>query len=340
MGSLMLQEALAAASVVSAQREQTEEGLVRLARTLVENPPHAALTVARGSSDHAASYFAYLTMSRIGVPVVSLPMSLVTLHHAPLAVKGHLAISVSQSGQSPDLVETMTGLGERGATTVAFVNRTESPLSRACQWTVPLCAGAEESVAATKSYIAGLAALARLVAHWQGDAKLLRALTALPAQLEAATQVNGAKAVDILAVADRTMVVGRGLGFAVAAEAALKLKEVSSIQAEAFSGAEIRHGPMALIEQGYPLLVFALRGPEQRGLIELGEEMRGRGARVIVAAPSDVKERDITLTVADDEVLDPILAIQSFYLIAAQVAEMRGLNPDVPRHLSKVTRTR
>ncbi|WP_394825339.1 SIS domain-containing protein [Pendulispora albinea] len=340
MGSLMLQEALASASVVSAQSREVDQGIQALARTLRERPPSVALTVARGSSDHAANYFAYLTMSELGVPVVSLPMSLVTLNHAPLVVDGQLAISVSQSGQSPDLVETMSTLRARGATTVAFVNRTESPLAEACQWTVPLSAGPERSVAATKSYIGALSALARLVAHWREDPKLLAALGTLPARLEEATQSDGGTAVDALAVSDRAMVVGRGLGFAVALEAALKLKETSSIQAEAFSGAEIRHGPMALIEQGYPLFVFALRGAEQKGLIELAEEMRGRGARVILAAPADIQGRDVTLAVADDESLDPILAIQTFYLIAARVAEMRGFNPDVPRHLSKVTHTR
>jgi len=340
VGSLMLKEALASASVVGAQIHQADDVLAVLGRTLIEKPPSVVLTVARGSSDHAAQYFAYLTMLEVGVPVVSLPMSLTTLHRAPLSVTGQLAISVSQSGQSPDLVETMTALSQRGATTVAFVNRTESPLARACKWTVPLCAGTEQSVAATKSYIGALAALARLVGHWRRDPRLLKALASLPAQLEEATQIDGSVAIDALAVTDRAMVVGRGLGFAVALEAALKLKETSSIQAEAFSGAEIRHGPMALIEQGYPLLVFALRGPEQQGLLELATEMRERGARVLLAAPADVKERDLTLAVADNEVLDPILAIQTFYLIAARVAEMRGLNPDVPRHLSKVTHTR
>jgi glucosamine--fructose-6-phosphate aminotransferase (isomerizing) len=136
------------------------------------------------------------------------------------------------------------------------------------------------------------------------------------------------------------MLVGRGLGFAVALEAALKLKETCAIQGEAFSGAEIRHGPMALVEEGYPVIVFALRGPEQKGLLELASYLRSRNARVVLAAPADIAERDLTLAVADDEVLDPLLAIQTFYIVAAKVAERRGLNPDVPRHLSKVTLTR
>lgn len=339
MESWMLKEALSAADAVELQRRCADEPLSALGRRLRELPPTLALTVARGSSDHAASYFAYLVMQRLGIPVVSLPMSLVTLHDAPLAVAGQLAVGVSQSGQSPDLVETMTALGAAGAQTVAFVNRTESPLAELCDYVIPLCAGVEQSVAATKSYIAALAAVARLVAHWQRDARLLEALATLPDRLASAAAASGSAAIDALVPAGRTMMVGRGLGFAVALEAALKLKETCAIQAEAFSGAEIRHGPMALIEEGYPLLIFALRGPEQRGLLELAGFFRARNARVVLAAPEDVADRDMTLATADDEVLDPILAIQTFYVIAAKLAELRGLNPDVPRHLSKVTRT-
>ena len=192
-------------------------------------------------------------------------------------------------------------------------------------------------MAATKSYIAALAIVARLVAHWQKDARLLDALATLPERLMSAASSSGSAAIDALVPAERTMLVGRGLGFAVALEAALKLKETCAIQAEAFSGAEIRHGPMALIDKGYPLLVFALRGAEQKGLVELASYFRQRDARVVLAAPAAVAERDLTLNVADDEVLDPILAIQTFYVIAATVAELRGLNPLVTRNLSKVT---
>lgn len=340
MASLMLEEALYAAEAVAAQHMYADEALAALGRALAVERPSLALTVARGSSDHAANYFAYLAMQRLGVPVVSLPMSLVTLHRAPLAVKGQLAVALSQSGQSPDLIDTMKALGAAGARTAALVNKHQSPLAAACEWVVPLCAGDEKSVAATKSYITSLSAVARLVAHWQADDALLAALANLPQRLTEATRQDWTAAVDVLRDAERIMVVGRGLGFAVALEAALKFKETCAIQAEAFSGAEIKHGPMALIDDGYPLLIFAPRGPEQQGLIDLAEEMRGRGAKVLLAAPDNIVSRDLTLALADDEALDPLLAIQSFYLMAARLSEARGLNPDVPRHLSKVTCTR
>jgi glutamine---fructose-6-phosphate transaminase (isomerizing) len=340
MTSLMEQEALAAAQAVATQPARIDFVLSELARELNARPPTLALTVARGSSDHAASFFAYLVMRRMGLPVVSLPMSLITLHKAPLAVAGQLAVALSQSGRSHDLVDTMAAMRAADATTLGLINHVDSPLAKHCKWVVPLCAGVEESVAATKSYIAALAAIARLVAHWRGDAALFEALARLPDRLDEAAHVPISVAVDTLVEADSAMVVGRGLGFAVALEAALKLKETCAIQAEAFSGAELRHGPMALVEHGYPLVIFALRGAEQVGLVELSRDLRQRGARVILAAPSGVADRDLTLEVGDDPTLDPILAIQTFYVLAARLANARGLNPDEPPHLSKVTITR
>jgi glucosamine--fructose-6-phosphate aminotransferase (isomerizing) len=336
----MATEARSAAAAVAAQGVQAGERIAALAARLAQEQPKLALTVARGSSDHAANYFAYLVMRRLGVPVVSLPMSLVTLHRAPLSVAGQFAMALSQSGASPDLVDTMSALRDAGALTAAFVNQTESPLAKRCEWLIPLAAGDEKSVAATKSYIATLAAIARLVGQWQRDPQLLGAIETLPDRLEAAANVDGAQVIDALVGAERAMVVGRGLGFAVALEAALKLKETCALQAEAFSSAEVRHGPMALIDKGYPLIVFALRGPEQAGIIEFAREMRSRGARVTLAAPPDIAEADVKLVVADDPVLDPILAIQTFYLVVAKLSEARGLDADAPRHLSKVTLTR
>ncbi|MFK3969615.1 SIS domain-containing protein [Pseudomonas sp. NPDC087358] len=339
MNSKMLDEALASADVVRRQLDILEPRLMEVAERLRRSDPRVVLTVARGSSDHAASYFAYLTMQHAGVPVASLPMSVVTLHDSPMQVKGQPALAFSQSGQSPDLVGSLQKLRERGALSIALVNAQDSPLEQACEYTLPLSAGAELSVAATKSFIATLSASARLVAHWQRDAQLLQAGATLPDQLDQAARQDWSVAIEALRDCQRLMVIGRGTGFAIAQEAALKFKETSAIQAEAFSSAEVRHGPMALVDDHYPMLIFATRGAEQASLLTLAADMRERGARVLLAAPDDVAERDLTLTVADHPALDPILAIQSFYVMAASLAQARGMDPDQPRHLSKVTRT-
>lgn len=339
MTSKMLKEACSSGEFVAAQLAHDSERLAELGKYLRATPPSSVVTIARGSSDHAANYAAYLIMSRLGHIVASLPMSLVTLNSAPLHVRNALAIAISQSGQSPDVVEPIRFFREGGASTVALVNDANSPLANAAQWTMPLHAGPELSVAATKSFITSLVAGARLAGHWQNDAAFLAGIEELPQVLEAATKFDWSNALDVLVPAERIMVVGRGISFSVALESALKFKETSVIQAEAFSGAEIKHGPMALIDDGYPLLIFATRGPAQAGLIALAEEMRGRGANVLLAAPVDVKERNLTLATAATPDLDPIAAIQSFYVMAAHLSVARGLDPDKPRHLSKVTKT-
>lgn len=340
MSSLMLNEALSAPECVARQLDSDVNRCAELGRRLRGAGFTSALTVARGSSDHAANYCAYLTMARLGRVVASLPMSLVTLHKAPLAALNTLAVAISQSGQSPDVVEPIRYFRAGGAATVALVNDLTSPLAAAAEWALPLHAGAEQSVAATKSFIASLVAGARLVANWQNDRELLAGLRALPDALLAATRCDWSAALEALAPARSIMVVGRGVSYPLAREAALKFKETAALQAEAFSGAEIQHGPMALVEDGYPLLVFATRGPAQAGLLRLAREMRERGARVLLAAPDDVAERELTLPVAATPDLDPIVAVQAFYVMAAQLAAARGVDPDRPRHLHKVTQTR
>ena len=335
----MLEEALSAAECVDLQLSNDVERYAELGRKLRSTNFDTALTIARGSSDHAANYCAYLIMARIGRVVASLPMSLITLNRAPIETRDTLAIAISQSGQSPDVVDPIRYFRNGEATTIALVNDLDSPLAQAAEWAMPLHAGRELSVAATKSFITSLVAGARLVAQWQNDPEMLEGLTALPEALRQATQVDWTGALEVLAPARNIMVVGRGISFPIALEAALKLKETSALQAEAFSGAEIKHGPMALIEDGYPLLIFATRGPTQASVLQLAAEMRTRGAKVILAAPADVPGRDLTLPVASTPDLDPIVAVQAFYIMAAHLSKARGMDPDHPRHLSKVTKT-
>jgi len=335
----MLKEAQSASQHVALQLVQDRERYAELGRQLRAEPPGSILTVARGSSDHAANYCAYLIMARLGYLVTSLPMSLLTLNKAPLAARNALAIAISQSGQSPDVIEPIRYFRDGGATTVALVNDVGSPLASSAEWAIPLHAGAELSVAATKSFIASLVAGALLTGHWQNDIEFLAALDALPEALDTASHSDWSMALDVLTPGSNIMVVGRGIGFSLALESALKFKETSAIQAEAFSGAEIKHGPMALIGEGYPLLMFATRGPTQAGLLKLAEEMRGRGAKVLLAAPSDIPGRDMTLPTAATPDLDPIVGILAFYVMAAQLSVARGMDPDRPRHLNKVTKT-
>jgi glutamine---fructose-6-phosphate transaminase (isomerizing) len=337
--SRMLAEAREAAAAVSRQLSEDDTAYCEFGALLRADSSGSLLTIARGSSDQAAHFLAYLIMARLGRLVTSLPMSLITLYQSQILCKGLTAFAFSQSGPSPDLVAPTRFFSEGGATTAAFVNDPDSPLARAAQWLFPLHAGEETSVAATKSFIAQLVAGARLVAAWQDDLVLRAGLSGLPGVLSRAAHTDWSAAVETLAGADRLFVVGRGTGLPIALEAALKFKETCAIQAEAYSGAEIQHGPMALIEEGYPLLVFAPRGPAQAGLLSLAEEMRLRGARVLLAAPTGTPGCNLPILETASGELDPISAIQSFYPMVEALARVRGFDPDRPRHLAKVTRT-
>lgn len=337
--SLMLQEAQSAPNCLRAQWQANAAILAELGSTLRGADLHGALTVARGSSDHAAAYFAYLGMKHLGLPMASVPPSLTTVADTPWRVRGQLAVAISQSGASPDLIATQRALVDGGARSVALVNTPHSPLGETSEHEIALHAGVEKSVAATKSYLATLAACAHLIGAWAEDDALLAALKALPSTLETAARQNWQPALDALVDVDRLLVIGRGVGLAVAQEAALKFKETCAIQAEPFSAAEVRHGPMALIGPGYPVLVFAPPGPDQPGLLELAEWLAGIGARVLLAADESVAARQLTLVDAGHDDLQPLSVIQSFYVMAAELAVARGGDPDQPRHLQKVTRT-
>jgi len=337
--SRMLLEARDAPTAVARQLAHDIVAYREFGEFLRAEPPTSLLTVARGSSDHAAHYCAYLIMARMGRLVTSLPMSLVTLYQSKIHCAGLATFAFSQSGASPDLVEPTRYFRQGGAVTSAFVNDAISPLAEIAQWVFPLHAGPETSVAATKSVIAQMTAAARLIAAWQNDIPLQLALSTLPQVLSRAVNADWSAALPALREADRLLVIGRGLGMPVALEAALKFKETCGIQAEAFSGAEVQHGPKALIGEGYPVLVFAPRGPAQEGLLEVADELRSRGARVLVAAPGATPRTSLPIMETAATELDPISMLQSFYPMVEALSRARGLDPDRPRHLNKVTRT-
>lgn len=342
--SFMLSETLSIPAIL--QRMLDEDSAVRaLSQQWAQALPELMITVARGSSDHAAAYFSYALMSQVGVPSLSIPLSLVSLQQPPLRLKNAWVAAFSQSGKSPDLIDSVHYLQQRGARSVALVNTPASPLAAVSDHEVLLPAGLEQSVAATKSYVAMLMAGAQSVAYLADalaiGSGLSQALQTLPEQMRQAANEDWSALHTLLASADKMIVIGRGAALPIAQEAALKLKETSGIQAEAFSSAEVRHGPMEIIEEGYPVLVFAPSGPEQPGSLAFAEEMRARGAQVLVVAPrGTVCEGLLPSVPTAHPLLEPFTMIQGFYLSAAQLAVARGRNPDQPRFLKKVTQTR
>jgi glutamine---fructose-6-phosphate transaminase (isomerizing) len=337
--SLMLKETREAPARVAAMLARDERDYRVLAESLAAQAPSFAATVARGSSDHAATYAASLLGITAGLVVASIPPSLVTRYRVELDLRRALVLAISQSGASPDLVATLRAASACGACTVAIVNAEDAPLAGVARHVLPQRAGPERSVAATKSFICSLACIARLIAHWRSDATLAATLGRLPARLEAALGCDWSGALELLGQASSLYVVGRGVGFGIVHEWALKLKETSGLHAEALSAAEVQHGPRAVIDRAFPVLVLALEDPAGRDAAAFAAELAARGHAVAVASAAPVAKRHLPLPPPLHPLLDPIVAAQAFYPFAARLAEARGRDPDRPHGLSKVTTT-
>lgn len=338
--SLMLQEVRETPGLVQAALGEDAERYERLGRRLRIRPPGFVATIARGSSDHAALYAAGLFAIRAGHATASLQPSWITRYGARIGLSGALVLAISQSGASPDLVEALGAARRAGGLTVAVVNDTESDLAREAEWVLPQRAGPEKAVAATKSFILSLVALGRLAAAWTEDASLADALVRLPDSLEAALECDWSAGLDVFGGAPDGFVLARGPALAIAHEAALKLKETCYLHAEAMSAAEIRHGPFAVLQDGFPVLGFALDDAGGTDTCALAASMTAAGARVLMASPRPCGAGlHLELPPSLHPLIDPIVAITAFYPFAEALARLRGLDPDQPRHLRKVTRT-
>ena len=338
--TLMAMETAQAPDAVEAQLSAHAEIHKSLAERLRARPPKLVMTCARGSSDHAATYAKYLIEIHTGTPVASAAPAIASVYQVSLELDGALYLAVSQSGKSPDIVASARRARAAGALVVALVNDASSPLAEAAEICIPLMAGAEHSVAATKSFIASLSAIAHIAAAWSEDRSLAAGLQRLPDDLRAACGMNWNQAVPDLVCADDLLVVGRGVGLALAQEAALKLKETASLHAEAFSAAELRHGPLAIMRPGLPVLAFAQRDETFDSLRQLTADLTDKGARLMVAGAELDKTACLPVVEGLHPHLAPIAMAQSFYHLANEVALGRGIDPDRPRYLSKVTETR
>lgn len=333
--TLMFQEAAQSASVIADQFAHNHTVVKALAEELRANAPPFVVTCARGSSDHAATYGKYLFETQLGLVTASASPSVGSVYHAPLQVAGALYLVISQSGKSPDLLRNAEAAKAGGARVVALVNVEDSPLAQLADTVIPLRAGAERSVAATKSYLASLAAILQLGAYWKNDPALIAALDALPAALTEAWACDWHAVTDGLVDASSLFVLGRGPGLAAAQEAALKFKETCGLHAEGYSSAEVKHGPMALVGAGFPVLAFAQPDETGAGTRAVAEEFAARGAQVWLTGEGG----NLPTARAPHPLCAPLLAVQSFYRAINALALRRGYNPDLPPHLNKVTET-
>ena len=316
------------------------DSLEALVKRLREKPPQLVVTCARGSSAHAAIFAKHSIERHLRIPVADAAPSIVTVYHRPLKLKGQLHLTISQSGRSDDLIAQTRAARKAGALTVGLINDVHSPLVDVCEIVLPLCAGPELSVAATKTFIATLAAIVRITATWGGVRDLKRALVELPDHLDRASALDWSASFGALTDAPSLMTIGRGPTLAIAAEAALKLKETCGLHAEAFSGSEFLHGPVSLVSKRFPILMFMPADEAAAALRRLEADLRRKGAAVFATARGKGSAGRLPALASGHPETDAICLIQSFYAMLVRLARLRGGDADKPRHLQKVTRTR
>jgi glucosamine--fructose-6-phosphate aminotransferase (isomerizing) len=343
MTSLLDQEIASQPAVIARLLEREQAHIAAICAQL---PPFSyVLIAARGSSDHAALYAKYVWATLAGQLIALAAPSVHTLYGVAPRMEGALVIGISQSGQSPDILAVLQEAKRQHRPTLAITNDGTSPLAALADHVVELHAGAERSVAATKTYTAELAVMALFAATWSADARHLRELARLPAMLEAALGAGTA----IARQAERyrymasCVVIGRGYNYATAHELALKLKELTYVMAMPYSSADFRHGPIATVESGSPVILCMPSGATFDDLRALAAELRRRDAELLVISDAPealaLAQTPLPLPAAVPEWLSPIAAILPGQALALHLALARGLDPDVPRGLHKVTRT-
>ena len=301
--------------------------------------PGLIVTVARGSSDHAATYVKYAVELLAGIPVASVGPSIASIYGRPLRLTGAACIGISQSGRSPDIVEMMRAAGAGGALSVAITNFADSPMALASAHCLPLQAGVEQSVAATKTFVTSAVAGLALLAEWQDDADLRTAVAGLPDAFFRALTLDWSPLAARLSRANSLYVLGRGPAFAIANEAALKFKETCGLHAESYSAAEVLHGPSAIVQAGFP--VFAL-GVEDAALPQVAAtaaRLVAQGADVFLTGSDVAGATTLPSVTGLHPLVAPLVLVASFYAFIEALARRRGFDPDTPPHLRKVTET-
>lgn len=335
----MRREIDAIPAIVANFLDQSGPVLDAAASALRQRDPALVATVARGSSDHAAAYLKYAIELTLGLPVASIGPSIASIYGKDLKLGQAATIAISQSGKSPDIVGMTQSARRSGATTIAITNTAGSPLAEASDFTIDLHAGVEQSVAATKTFATSVVAGLALLARWSGDLALTRAVNDLPESLSRAVDCDWSEMIGLLDGHDALYVLGRGPGFAIANEAALKFKETCNIQAESYSAAEVMHGPVAIVTPGYPVLGLAARDAAESSVTDMVHKLAGQGALGFVTSSRPGAARALPFAATGHPITDPLALVVSFYGFVEALSRHRGLNPDVPPALKKVTET-
>lgn len=335
----MRREILEIPSVVERLLTDGADNIRVAADALRDASPRFMTSVARGSSDHAATYFKYACELVAGIPVASVGPSVASIYDRRLKLDDSACLAISQSGKSPDIVKMADMASRQGAFSLALTNHSDSDLAQVCNHTLNLHAGQEQSVAATKTFVTSIVSAVWLVAEWQQDADLLRAIRSLPPVLEKACNADWSGLAEEIVTRQSLYCLGRGPAYAVSNEAALKFKETCQLHAESYSSAEVLHGPVSIVDRGFPVIALTAADEAEASVLDVAEAMAAKGARVFVTSDKAQGEARLPAARGAHPLVDPISLIVSFYAMVEGIATARGINPDEPRHLKKVTET-
>jgi glucosamine--fructose-6-phosphate aminotransferase (isomerizing) len=326
--------------------ERERENIAATAAAIRARAPRYVVIAARGTSDNAARYAKYLLGAENRLTVALATPTLYTIYQRPPQLADALVIGISQSGASPDIVAVLEEGQRQGALTVAITNEPDAPLAETAGHVVDLHAGEERSVAATKTYTASLAAIAALSAALAEDEARWEALVALPSIAQAVlAQIDElGEQVDRYRYMRECAVIGRGYNYASAHEIALKLTELTYVLSDPYSAADFQHGPIAMVEPGFPVMVLAPEGAVATEMVALLAQLRERGAELIVLSPLEealaLARTALPLPSGVPEWLSPLVMVMPGQMFALAATISRGLDPDHPRGLRKVTLTR
>ncbi|SDE23021.1 glucosamine--fructose-6-phosphate aminotransferase (isomerizing) [Paracoccus isoporae] len=319
--------------------DQSRDAVGRAAEGLRARDPAVLTTVARGSSDHAATYLKYAIELQAGIPVASVGPSVASIYKRPLRLERAGCIGISQSGQSPDIVDMIRAAGDGGALSIAITNHADSPMAQSSAHCLALHAGEEKSVAATKTFVNSVVAGLSLLAEWREDGDLRAAVAALPDAFAQSVAMDWSPLSDRLARAASAYVLGRGPGNAIANEVALKLKETSGTHAEAYSSAEVLHGPSAIVQANFPVLALGVEDAALPHVVATAERLAEQGADVFLTGADAKGATRLPAVSGLHPMVAPLVLIGSFYACVEGLARRRGFDPDTPPHLRKVTET-
>lgn len=301
---------------------------------------------ARGTSDHAAIYAKYLIELKTGLPVSLAAPSVLTMYGGRLKLSNSLVIGISQSGKAADALEVIKAANEQDCITVSITNFEDSPMAVESKYHLFCDAGLEKSVAATKTFTSQLFLIAQLVAEWSGDSEMKEELSTLPSKLrKALSNSNYIKnKAERFRFMNECFVLARGMNFPIALETALKIQETSYVRARAYATSDFYHGPFAMIEKNMPVIVLAPEGPSRNDVVEMIRKLKEKDAEVVILSNNaEILEMgDVAFEIpsTDKDYISPFLNVVTAQMFACSLTLIKGLNPDSPRGLNKVTITR